>query len=145
MRHLNTLALILTISVFLVFSAFVSADDEVIPETQNGSLFVDEDGDGVCDNKGTGYSRGHGQGKNYRNNFVDADGDGICDNLGTGFKQNRMHKFVDEDGDGVCDNCLNSQCNRNREANFVDEDGDGVCDNYAGCKKQGGGKTRGNR
>lgn len=120
MRHFNTLVLILMVSVFIMFAAFSSADDEVTPGTRNGPLFVDEDGDGVCDNKGTGYSGRHGQGKNYRNNFVDEDGDGICDN------------FVDEDGDGICDN-------------FVDEDGDGVCDNYVGGKKQGGGRNRGKR
>lgn len=45
--------------------------------------FVDEDGDGICDN-----SLG----------FVDENGDGIYDNSpGSGFG------FVDEDGDGVCD------------------------------------------
>lgn len=43
--------------------------------------FIDEDGDGSCDNCG----------------FIDEDGDGVCDNCG----------FIDEDGDGICDNCLN--------------------------------------
>lgn len=42
-----------------------------------GWNYVDADGDGVCDNLGTGTC---GQGRNY----VDADGDGVCDNLGTG-------------------------------------------------------------
>ena len=51
-----------------------------------GRYFVDEDGDGVCDNAGS-YCR-----------FVDEDGDGVCDNAGT------YCRFVDEDGDGVCDN-----------------------------------------
>ncbi len=75
--------------------------------------FVDEDGDGVCDNlglmqgmaqrrgfahraalgNGTGPMGLHqGQGQGYgAGNFVDADGDGVCDN------------FVDEDGDGIND------------------------------------------
>ena len=44
-----------------------------------GQYIVDEDGDGVCDNLGTGKGQG-GQGR-Y---FVDEDGDGVCDNLGTG-------------------------------------------------------------
>ena len=52
------------------------------------SNFVDEDGDGVCDDcQGTGVG------------FVDVDGDGICDSCleaGVG--------FIDEDGDGICDN-----------------------------------------
>ncbi len=75
--------------------------------------FVDEDGDGVCDNlgqmqgaaqrrgfahraalgNGTGQMGPHqGQGLGHgAGNSVDADGDGVCDN------------FVDEDGDGIND------------------------------------------
>lgn len=51
-----------------------------------GAGFVDEDGDGVCDN------------------FVDEDGDGVCDRLGTNQWMGRGRGFVDQDGDGVCDN-----------------------------------------
>jgi len=40
----------------------------------NGTNYVDADGDGVCDNAGTGTGT----------NYVDADGDGVCDNAGTG-------------------------------------------------------------
>jgi len=54
-----------------------------------GPQFVDEDGDGVCDN------------------FVDEDGDGICDHDGTG--QGQGSGFVDEDGDGVCDHAGNGE------------------------------------
>lgn len=39
-----------------------------------GACYVDANGDGVCDNYGTGV--------NCR--YVDADGDGVCDNYGTG-------------------------------------------------------------
>ena len=42
----------------------------------NGSGFVDEDGDGVCDTCGNGSGQGRG--------FVDDDGDGVCDHAGTG-------------------------------------------------------------
>ena len=38
------------------------------------SNYVDSDGDGVCDNFGSGRGK-------Y---FVDSDGDGVCDNLGSG-------------------------------------------------------------
>ena len=38
--------------------------------------YVDEDGDGICDNCGTTCGSCPG--------FVDADGDGVCDNYGTG-------------------------------------------------------------
>jgi hypothetical protein len=48
----------------------------------NGQGFVDEDGDGVCDNCGLG--RGNGAG------FVDEDGDGVCDNCGAGPRGGRM-------------------------------------------------------
>ena len=50
---------------------------------QYGPGFVDENGDGICDN------------------FVDENGDGVCDLAGSGQRQGPG--FVDEDGDGVCD------------------------------------------
>lgn len=50
--------------------------------------FVDLNGDGVCDNRGTGCG-----------DYVDANGDGVCDNHGTG-----CGNYVDANGDGVCDN-----------------------------------------
>ena len=53
--------------------------------------FVDEDGDGICDNYGTGRC---GMGLGNGTGFIDADGDGICDNRfagnslnGTGLRQ----------------------------------------------------------
>ena len=59
--------------------------------------YVDADGDGICDNRGTGACR-----------YVDANGDGVCDNCaavvvrtcgGCGLG------YVDRNGDGICDNC----------------------------------------
>lgn len=44
-----------------------------------GRGYVDTDGDGVCDNAGTGCGM-YGAGRGY----VDADGDGVCDNAGMG-------------------------------------------------------------
>lgn len=61
--------------------------------------YVDADGDGVCDNRGSGQGAGQGQGANY----VDADGDGVCDNRG-GAGQGQGANYVDADGDGFCDN-----------------------------------------
>lgn len=49
-----------------------------------GQGFVDEDGDGVCDNAGTGRGPERGPGRGYGLNFVDEDGDGVCDNAGSG-------------------------------------------------------------
>lgn len=39
-----------------------------------GTNYVDANGDGICDNRGTGWGR----------NYLDADGDGVCDYLGRG-------------------------------------------------------------
>ena len=63
--------------------------------------FVDADGDGICDNYGTGCRDGNGCG-----NYADSDGDGVCDNYGTncGNGGNGCGNYVDADGDGVCDN-----------------------------------------
>ena len=101
-------------------------------------LFIDEDGDGICDNTGMRISRragatadneaagnagasayGRRLAKQNRINFVDENGDGICDNVGT------RPNFVDENGDGICDNA-------GTQPNFVDKDGDGICDNCTG-------------
>ena len=126
MKRYLTLASILAVSVLLVFSAFVSADDEVVSGNQNRPSFIDDDGDGVCDNTGRSLGRGQGWGKMNRTSFVDEDGDGICDN------------FDDEDGDGICDNCANG-------ANFVDADGDGVCDNFVDGKERRSGRGQRSR
>lgn len=72
-----------------------------------GMAFVDEDGDGVCDQ----YPRGRGRGRGYgRGEIVDEDGDGVCDHYaegrggGPGMGRGRgRRQFVDKDGDGVCD------------------------------------------
>lgn len=55
-----------------------------------GPGFVDNDGDGVCDN------------------FVDENGDGVCDRAGIG-QGGRGPGFVDNDGDGVCDHAGTGQ------------------------------------
>ena len=73
-----------------------------------GALYVDADGNGICDNIGE------------RPGFVDADGDGVCDNdcgRGNGGSGCGGMEFVDEDGDGVCDNI---------GINGRDSDGDGI-------------------
>ena len=100
-----------------------------------GRYFVDEDGDGICDNAGSACG------------FVDEGGDGVCDNAGSACS------FADEDGDGVCDIC--GTYHRDGAAgagggNYVDADGDGACDNYAagqgrGCRRGCGGRGNGFR
>ena len=75
-----------------------------------GAQYVDDDGDGICDN--IGICPG----------FVDDDGDGACDNLGDcGHGRGGCgcgdRTFVDSDGDGVCDHLGD---------NGRDDDNDGI-------------------
>lgn len=72
----------------------------------SGCAYVDANGDGICDNRGT-YHRGYMAGTGCA--YVDANGDGICDSCGA-YRQYHMagsgcggYYFVDADGDGICD------------------------------------------
>jgi hypothetical protein len=60
---------------------------------QNNRSFIDNDGDGICDNSGSGQRFGrNGSERGLRGaGFVDSDGNGVCDNLGTG-KGGRNHR-----------------------------------------------------
>ena len=80
MKRFNTLAAILAIAVFTLVSSQAFSQN-MGNRTPAGPAFVDEDGDGICDNYVEGQRRGLGNGT--RANFVDADGDGVCDNRGT--------------------------------------------------------------
>lgn len=85
-----------------------------------------------------------------RPNWVDANGDGICDNQGTGAGRRNQGatrpNFVDANGDGICDNWSPEKCNGTGQGpNFVDADGDGVCDHKGTAPGTGNGsgkKTR---
>ena len=77
--------------------------------------YVDEDGNGICDNYVPGQTTGQGMGvfQNRGQNYVDEDNDGVCDNYdpsrttgrGMGVARNgRGRNFVDADGAGICDN-----------------------------------------
>ena len=93
-----TLALVLAVCITGAFAAHGGFGRGSGTCLSGGQNFIDEDGDGVCDNWTGGSGRcGNGQ------CFIDEDGDGVCDNCGTqcvGGGQN----FIDQDGDGVCDN-----------------------------------------
>lgn len=101
-----------------VVSAGSATAYAVGPADARCDAFIDEDGDGICDNCGNGVG------------FIDEDGDGICDNCGNG------DGFVDEDRDGICDNWdaagrgYGRRIGRGRGSRFIDEDGDGICDNW---------------
>lgn len=138
------LALVAILAISVSLAAAQGADDGAVPPGGYGPNYVDADGDGVCDNCGSGYyGRMNGNGGA---NFVDADGDGVCDNCGSGYygrmNGNRGANFVDADGDGVCDNCGTGSYGGG--ANFVDEDGDGICDYFgsgaSGPRGQGRGR-----
>lgn len=112
----------------------VQADDTAATQAGWGAGYVDENGDGVCDNYGTGAGCA---------GFVDANGDGVCDNCGATSGTGCGH-FVDANGDGICDN-HGTGCGHGHGGgcggNYVDADGDGVCDNYgtgAGCGQGNG-------
>lgn len=92
---------------------------------KNDCSYVDEDGDGVCDNCD---SIGWYCSKNCA--YADEDGNGICDNCGT----HRYYckdgcAYIDEDGDGICDNCDSKGWYCKNDCSYVDKDGDGICDN----------------
>ena len=53
----------------------------------NGAGYVDADGDGACDNAGSGVCQGNGNANGNGAGYVDADGDGACDNAGSGVCQ----------------------------------------------------------
>jgi len=120
MKRFTTLALVLLAAALVLVPAYVfSDDDEAAPATQTLSTnFIDENGDGICDNWQAG-GQSLGLGKGNRENFVDEDGDGVCDNyqseLRKGKGQGRGYRqgagFLDADGDGVCNNCTGDSKN----------------------------------
>ena len=82
MKRLTTITMVLTLAAFTLLSLSAFAEDTV-PATNTGPSFIDENGDGICDNYQNG---GKGLGQGNRANFVDADGDGVCDNYQAGQK-----------------------------------------------------------
>lgn len=96
--------------------------------------YVDENGDGICDNFAsgvcgggygcsTGWQGGVNQGRRLRNSrclwhvaadgtwvrCVDADGNGVCDTCGAAISL--RVGFIDKDNDGICDNFDSGICN----------------------------------
>ena len=86
-----------------------------------------------------GFGRGSGTCLSSGQNFIDEDGDGLCDNWAGGGsgRCGNGQCFIDEDGDGVCDNC-GTQCVGGGQ-NFIDQDGNGLCDNWASRPMDGTG------
>ncbi len=65
---------------------------------QSSVNFIDEDGDGLCDNEPNSYANAHANANlnstdaSQNLNFVDADGDGVCDSLSANL-QRQFAKF----------------------------------------------------
>ncbi|MDR0308685.1 MAG: hypothetical protein LBH87_02000 [Coriobacteriales bacterium] len=82
--------------------------------------------------------------------FVDNNGDGICDNYTNDTAQGATASlstskcYVDNNGDGICDNYASGTCNG---GGYADGNGDGICDNYhanhGSTGNQNTGKTTG--
>lgn len=101
--------------------------------------FIDEDSDGICDNKEKKQDCGPG-GAYQTSNFVDEDNDGICDNM-DGRRECELNcvcqarEFADIANDCICDDCEHKQKGLCLEGfgqadnNFTDNDNNGVCDN----------------
>lgn len=93
--------LIFSMETISVFAAEPAAGINYADSGHNGTCnycttdcpFIDEDGDGICDNYTASCACGLG--------YVDENGDGICDNIATGACG---LGYVDENGDGICDN-----------------------------------------
>ena len=142
MLRLKSLTMLtaLAVLVLLTFSTGQVSAQTVPPV--NTTVLADHDGDGIPNGQDPDFIKGAGLGRGNGTNFIDENGDGICDlyqggGQGIGRQSgNRiksgLRNFVDADGDGVCDNTGNTGmrgAGRGSRVNFVDNDGDGVCDN----------------
>ena len=86
-------------------------------------------------------------------NFVDADGDGVCDNWGSGNQRLRTpgcglgqgQGFIDADGDGVCDNWNGQGAGVQRGQGRGLGQGQGQGQGHGNGNGNGGGWGRGNR
>ncbi len=112
MKRFYSLTLLLAFAVFSL-AAVQAIAQETTADPPAGPSFIDENGDGICDNFQNGRrGLGLGNGKGNRANFVDEDGDGVCDNFQSGQRKGNgagkgrgiRANFIDADNDGVCDN-----------------------------------------
>jgi len=128
------MVLALTLALVVATAAFAQGPagtrDGVRDFAGNGAAFVDEDGDGVCDNAGEGVGHAWGfvdeNSDGVNDNFVDADGDGVCDNEGQNLGYGRTAKGSTA-GQGA-GTMQRGQSKGMRGASFVDADGNGICD-----------------
>lgn len=80
----TTLAGALVIALGLLFSSEAVAQDKGPVKAQRGAMFVDQDGDGICDNLGTRS----GQNAGFQNRLNGMKGKGYGPGDGTGYHGN---------------------------------------------------------
>lgn len=91
MEEKNMKRFVRILTMVLVFS--VGSTTVIAAKSQQRRNYVDEDGDGVCDNysadqNGCANRRGRGNRSGCSKGYVDEDGDGVCDNMKYSIKYN---------------------------------------------------------
>lgn len=99
-KSVMAFALLLALGVMFSDAALAQQKGTGTPKG-NGQYFVDQDGDGICDNFGsrTGQKMGGGKGKGY--GVKDGSGTGVGPKDGTGYGAGRGAGVCG--GTGVCD------------------------------------------
>ena len=91
---------------------------------QSGHVFVDENGNGICDFAEDGSNTWHGPG------YIDENGNGICDYWDEDSTQHNHHQgmmYLDQNNNGINDS-FEEVTHVGGGHDFVDADGDGICD-----------------
>lgn len=121
------------------------------PDDHGPHLFVDENGDGVCDRAQDGSPTWHGPGYRDDNNdgmpddwdyyhdnygatngmlYIDKSDDGINDWVQPSGHDGHNHHFVDENNDGVCDKAQDGTAKVWHGPNYKDKNNNGICDHW---------------
>ena len=133
MKKLITAALIslmvtsMSISVYAHCRKNLVNDRQKVCSYDKECVFVDVNGDGICDN----CDNKHEVGK--RVNFIDANGDSICDNCGNKHEAGKKENFIDTNEDGICDNYVYNQ-SQEKECETRTYTGNSFKNHRHGCK-----------
>lgn len=80
-------AAVLAVGVWTGTASAQTAGRPGAPAENAGCRFVDSNGDGICDNRGSEQCLHNGTGNGHcdgNGRFIDADNDGVCDNYADG-------------------------------------------------------------